>query len=195
MPEMDGLEATARIRAREKESGQHVPIVALTAHALKGDRDACLAAGMDDYLSKPVRAAELLDVISRLSSGAKEAPLVSTTLVPSRPSFNPEEILERVEGDREFLRELVDIFLAETPKTFAEIERCATEGDAGGLERAAHLMRGSVSHFGANAAVESARALEQMGRSGLTQEASARVAELGRALESLYQDLKGMLET
>jgi len=194
MPEMDGLEATARIRAREKESGRHVPIVALTAHALKGDRDACMAAGMDDYLSKPVRATELLDALSRLSSAAKDAPLVSATLLPSRPSFDPEEILGRVEGDRTFLRELVDIFVAEAPRTFAEIERCATEGDAGGMVRAAHLMRGSVSNFGANAAVEPARALEQMGRSGLTQEASARVSELGRALESLYADLKGMLE-
>jgi CheY-like chemotaxis protein len=195
MPEMDGFEASASIRAGEKETGQHVPIVALTAHALKGDREACLASGMDDYLSKPVRASELLDVISRLSGDAKEAPLVSGQPSTSRPSFAPAEILDRVGGDRELLRELVDLFVAQAPRSLAEIRRCVEAGDARGLERAAHLVRGSAATFGAGAVSETAFTLEKLGRSGVLEGASFRVSDLGREMEVLLRDLKGEVAT
>ena len=191
MPEMDGFEASARIREGEKETGRHVPIVALTAHALKGDREVCLASGMDDYISKPVRASELLDVISRVTGNAKEAPLVSAPPVSDRPSFSPAEALDRVGGDREFLRELVDLFVAEAPRALAEIRRSVDAGDAGALERAAHLVRGSASTFGAAVVSETALALENQGRSGILEGASFRVADLGREMEILLRDLKG----
>ncbi len=191
MPGMDGLEASARIRAEEKETGRHVPIVALTAHALKGDREACLASGMDDYLSKPVRAGELLDVISRVSGDAKEAPLVSTPPVAFRPSFAIAEALDRVGGDRALLRELVDLFAAEAPRALTEIRRSVDAGDAGALERAAHLVRGSASTFGAAVVSETALTLENQGRSGILEGASFRVADLGREMEVLLRDLKG----
>ncbi|MHB8799577.1 MAG: hybrid sensor histidine kinase/response regulator [Thermoanaerobaculia bacterium] len=190
MPEMDGFEASASIRAGEKETGQHVPIVALTAHALKGDREACLASGMDDYLSKPVRAAELLDVISRLSGNAKDAPRVAAPPAPLRPSFSPAEVLERVGGDRELFGELVDLFVEQAPGVLAEIRRSAEAGDAPGLERAAHLIRGSASTFGAIGVSEAALALEKLGRSGVIDGASLHVSDLGREMDVLLNDLK-----
>jgi CheY-like chemotaxis protein/HPt (histidine-containing phosphotransfer) domain-containing protein len=193
MPEMDGFEATARIRAAEKDTGHHVPIVALTAHALKGDREACLAAGMDDYLSKPVRAVELLEVIDRLSGNAKEAPLVSTPPVLPGLPFDPTEVLRRMEGDRDLLRELVELFAAQAPRSIAEIHRCLEARDAGGLERAAHLIRGSALNFGMSPAAEAAFMLERLGRSGVLNGAATSLSELERGLERLLDDLRGML--
>ncbi len=200
MPEMGGFEATAAIRAAEKETGRHVPIVALTAHALKGDREACLAAGMDDYLAKPVRAPALLDALSRVSAQSREAPLLTeppavAPVAPSRPSFDPEEVLSRVEGDRDLLREIVDLFVEETPGMLAEIRRCAGEGDAGGLERVAHRLRGTLLNFGARPAAEAALALEQMGRSGDLAGAPSRLSELDLELRGLSVGLKAMVGT
>jgi CheY-like chemotaxis protein/two-component sensor histidine kinase len=194
MPEMDGFEATAAIRARERDTGVHVPIVALTAHALKGDREACLAAGMDEYLTKPIRTPELFEVITRLSGDAKVvlAPSLPPVPAPHR-AFAPEVILARVGGDRVLLRELVDLFLAQASGTLAELGRALDEGDAGGLERAAHLLRGSASNFGPGAVPQSAFVLEQMGRSGVLDGASPRLAELALQLGDLYRDLKAMV--
>jgi len=194
MPEMDGFEATAAIRAREKDTGAHVPIVALTAHALKGDREACLAAGMDEYLTKPIRTPELLEVITRLSSDAKVVLPPSVSPGPAlRRLFEPEVILARIGGDRALLEELVDLFLAEASEALAELGRALDEGDAGKLARAAHLLRGSASNFGPGAVPESALVLEQMGRSGVLDGASPRLAVLTRDLEDLFRSLKAMV--
>jgi signal transduction histidine kinase/DNA-binding response OmpR family regulator/HPt (histidine-containing phosphotransfer) domain-containing protein/HAMP domain-containing protein len=194
MPEMDGFEATAAIRAREKDMGGHVPIVALTAHALKGDREACLAAGMDEYLTKPIRTSELFEVITRLSGDAKVHLPPSIPPGPAlRQAFEPEVILARIGGDRVLLHELVDLFLAQASGTLAELRRALDEGDAGKLEQAAHLLRGSASNFGPGAVPQSALALEQMGRSGVLDGAPTRLAELTRDLEDLSRNLKSMI--
>ena len=123
MPEMDGFAATQAIRAKEKAKGGHVPIIALTAHAMKGDRERCLAAGMDAYVSKPIRAAELFEAIGRLLSadvkGAKERP---------DPEGRPGAVLDLdtalgvVDGDRDLLREMAQWFLNQCPKLLGEIE-------------------------------------------------------------------------
>ena len=150
MPEMDGFEATAAIRAFEKETGGHLPIAAVTARALKGDREACLAAGMDDYLAKPIRMAELLDVIDRLAGGAAEAPAASHPVRPlADPSFDPDDVLARVEGNRDLLAELVDIFRAEYPRLLANLRHSVETGDARGVQEAAHAIKGTVGNFGA----------------------------------------------
>jgi signal transduction histidine kinase/CheY-like chemotaxis protein/HPt (histidine-containing phosphotransfer) domain-containing protein len=194
MPEMDGFETTAAIRAAEKDTGAHVPIVALTAHALKGDREACLAAGMDEYLTKPIRTPELFEAIARLSGDARAVPPPALLPGPDpRRPFAPEVILGRVGGDRVLLRELVDLFLEQASGTVAEMALALDEGDAGRLERAAHLLRGSASNFGPGAVPRSALVLEQMGRSGVLDGASPRLAELSRDLEDLSRDLRAMV--
>jgi two-component system, sensor histidine kinase and response regulator len=186
MPEMGGMEATGIIRAAEVGTGNHLPIVALTAHAMKGDREACLSAGMDAYLAKPVRPHELLAVLDQLMGFATGVP---EPAAPKEPAFDAADVLARVEGDRSLLAELVAIFLEESPIRLAEIRRCLVSGDAKGLERAAHTLRGSVGSLGARAAAHAALALEIKGRDGALAGAEVEVAELEREMSRLEGDL------
>jgi CheY-like chemotaxis protein len=186
MPDLGGMEAAGLIRANEMGTGKHLPIVALTAHAMKGDREACFAAGMDSYLAKPVRPAELLALVDQLmgfsSSETEQAPV-------SEPAFDPTDVLARVEGDRTLLAELISIFLAESPTRLAEIRRCLKSGDAKALEHAAHTLRGSVGSLGARAAARAALALEIKGRDGDLAGAEVELAELEREMGRLESDL------
>jgi CheY-like chemotaxis protein len=183
---MDGFEATRRIRQGEQEAGRRTPIIALTAHAMKGDREACLAAGMDGYLAKPIRTAELLGLLVQFAGiGLPSA----SDAAPAEPAFDQSELLARVEGDRDLLAELVEIFLTEGPQRLAEIRRCLNAGDAGGLERAAHTLRGSVLSFGGQMAARAAHALEIRGREGALRGAEGCIDDLARELDRLQRAL------
>jgi PAS domain S-box-containing protein len=181
MPEMGGFEATAAIRAREQGTGRHLPIIAMTAHAMKGDRERCLAAGMDDYLTKPVRAKDLFHVIDRFGAGGSGAAAAGEP--------DPEQVLdaaaalERVAGDLELLKELIDLFHENCPKLLAEIRAAAARKDGPALQRSAHALKGSVGTFGARAAFETARQLEALGQQG----------DLGRA-EEMYTRMEREIE-
>ena len=195
LPEMDGFEATAAIRVFEKGTGRHLPIAAVTARALKGDREACLAAGMDGYLPKPIRVAQLREVIDRLIGGKTEAPVATAPVRPlADPSFDPEDVLALVEGDRGLLAELVDIFRAEYPRLLANLRHSVEKGDARGVQEAAHAIKGTVGNFGAPAASEAARALEVMGREGALTGAGAGVARLEHAVDELDRNLVRMTD-
>jgi CheY-like chemotaxis protein len=189
MPEMDGFQATAAIRAEELGTGRHLPIVALTARALKGDREACLAAGMDEYLSKPVHAAALLSVLQGLGGGPGPGLAPSTCLAPA---FDPQDALARVEGDRELLAELVDIYRVETPRMLADLRRCLEAGDVGGVESAAHALRGCVGILGGRAAAEAALAVERMATEAVRSGGGGQLAELERELDRLGTGLAGL---
>ncbi len=117
MPEMDGLEATALIREKEKTTGEHIPIIALTAHAMKGDREVCLEAGMDGYVSKPLKADELLSVMRELIADRMETgPIAAQPDVEKGDVFNREQALASVDGDMDLFREIVGLFSEEYPK-------------------------------------------------------------------------------
>jgi CheY-like chemotaxis protein len=193
MPEMDGLQATAAIRKAEQATGTHVPIVALTAHAMKGDREACLAAGTDEYLSKPVNATELFALIETLTgiTGSTKPAHPDVAPVPE-PAFDMGSVLARVEGDRSLLRELAQIFRTEVPGVLAEIRLCVATGNSAGLERAAHGFRGACGSFGAGGAVRAAHVLELMGRRASFEDVDARVADLVRETDSLQLALVGV---
>jgi two-component system sensor histidine kinase/response regulator len=193
MPEMDGLRATAAIREAEKVTGVHIPIMALTAHAMKGDREACLAAGTDEYLSKPVNATELFALIETLTGTTASAePARSDDAPLPGPAFDMGSVLARVEGDRSLLSELAQIFRMEVPGVIAEIRRCVATGNSAGLERAAHGFRGACGNFGAGGAVRAAYVLELMGRRASFDDVDARVADLVRETDSLQLALVGV---
>lgn len=173
MPELDGFGATAAIREREQVTGGHVPIIALTAYAMKGDRERCLAAGMDTYVSKPLRVKELFDAIARLiPEGATALPTRNDILAapadsgPSEPAFDLAWALARAEGDRKLLGKVIELFLSQTYKLLPEIRSAGERGDGPALERLAHKLKGSMGSFGAGRASAAALRLEVMGRQG-----------------------------
>jgi PAS domain S-box-containing protein len=189
MPEMDGLAATAAIRAWEKAAGTHTPILAMTAHAMKGDRERCLAAGMDGYTSKPIRIGDLEPAIAQLVNPSKpaEGPLPEATREDD--VIDRVALLAGVDGNRRLLRELVRLFLADCPQRLAEIKEAVRRGDSGALRIEAHTLKGSVGNFAAKHAFAAAQRLEIMGRDGdLAEAGDARMAlelELARLTEGL----------
>ncbi|HSY58057.1 MAG TPA: response regulator [Terriglobales bacterium] len=194
MPEMDGLEATAAIREREKMAGGHMPIIALTAHAMKGDREKCLAAGADDYLTKPIRTAELFEAVDRLQNAKITAPF---TIIPAPATtaasvFDIEVALRQVEGDRDLLDEIVRIFADECPKTMIEIRNAIRAADLPFLERAAHTLKGSAANLGAIDVMESATKLEEYARIADLSGARIQFQSLGGALEKLLLELEAV---
>ena len=160
MPEMNGFEATASILEWEKNTATgHVPIIAMTAHAMTGDRERCLEAGMDEYLSKPLHADELrakLDTIAGASDTGKD----------SEPVFDVEEALRNVEGDRELLLQLCAVFAEDFPRSMEAVRGAVERRDSTCLQRAAHAMKSTLLVIGARRPASVAFQLETMGRCG-----------------------------
>jgi len=166
MPEMDGLAATAAIRAREQVNGGHIPIVGMTAHALKGDREACLAAGMDEYVAKPIHASQLFAAIEAVipPSAAQSPPAASA--LPQGGGVDWSEALLAVRENRALLATIVEAALEEIPRLMTSIERAVSSQNVTDLRLAAHTLKSSLRYFGASAAVQQARRLEQIGQQG-----------------------------
>jgi CheY-like chemotaxis protein/HPt (histidine-containing phosphotransfer) domain-containing protein len=217
MPIMDGLQATAYIRAREialnaepnpeNSAPFHIPIVAMTAHAMKGDRERYLAGGMDDYISKPIHPPDLekviQSVITRLSAPAP-APVLSpadaAAAVSSAANLEEvsvtkteeSEILAHFEGDAELVRELAEIFLRECPRLLGDLRAAIQSGDAPALQRAAHSLKGSVGNFSTSDAHSSAHQLEMLGKLGSTEGAAQVLAVLEAQLQRFNQILSNL---
>ena len=143
MPVLDGIEATQRIRAAEQGSGRRIPIVAMTARAMKGDRERCLAAGMDDYISKPVRKTELYQALRRLSRPSPESP-VERDGEATAPVIDWDVALDTVDHDRDLLRDLVGTTSQELPALLSRLEEALTQQDAKTTERIAHTIKGEA---------------------------------------------------
>jgi PAS domain S-box-containing protein len=188
MPEMDGLEATRAIRTVEAGTGKHVPIVAMTAHAMKGDRETCLSAGMDGYLSKPIRIDELKQAIFEVEKKR------DTGQSPERNSFQAigelELLLDSVMGDRTLLVEMAELWLADSEKQERQIREGLDSGDAMMVQRAAHALKGSVGTFQACAAQEAAKQLEMSAKSADLVKARKAFAKLSTQIDLLRQDLR-----
>jgi CheY-like chemotaxis protein/HPt (histidine-containing phosphotransfer) domain-containing protein len=185
MPDMDGFQAAAIIREKEKISGKHIPIIAMTAYAMKGDRERCLAAGMDGYVPKPIRHQDLLQTIQTLVT---DAPNIPTPAPPEKP---PAEVLDEalfwshVDSDPQLLRDLVDMSLEECPRLVDEIRVALNTKDAKGVQRGAHSLKGCTSNLAAKMASEAALKLERLAQVGDLLGAESVLQELECQLEQL----------
>jgi two-component system sensor histidine kinase/response regulator len=168
MPEMDGLTAIRTIRAHEQEISGHIPIVALTAHAMKGDREKCLEAGADDYLTKPVNTTALFAALDRTRKMKRETERTEgpglTPDVGSEPVMEVALALQRMDGDRELLEEIARLFADEWPKNAAEIEAALNAEDVTLLEGLAHGLKGASANVGAKRLSTAAFDLEKLAR-------------------------------
>ena len=161
MPEMDGLQATAAIRCQEKDTGAHVPIIAMTAYAMKGDRERCLEAGMDDYVSKPIRPEPLYAAVEEFTPAAHASE--SRRAEEIQPAAIDLPILQRYNGRKDAIAKLAQLFCRESAELLTEIRNAITSSDAPKLRRAVHTLKGSLIWFGAKPAVDAALRLEMMG--------------------------------
>ena len=184
MPEMDGLETSRKIRALEKTKNRHTPIIAMTAHARKEDQEKCLAAGMDDYVSKPVNPRELKAAIARRTAATMTLPPIEPpTPAPAHADvLNFSQALELVEGDRELLCEVARIFVNQYPRALAETRRALAREDYQTLTSAAHNLVSSVGQLGGQRAGAAARKLELISSDGDRSQVPAALAELEREL-------------
>ena len=189
MPEMSGFEATAVIREREKKTGKHQLIIALTAHAMKGDRERCLEAGMDNYLAKPIQSNELFAALYGSPGGRK----ISATQKTPKVVFDPGVAFIRTGHDLELLTELIEIFLADCPWRMAELREAIALSDAQSLERAAHKLKGAAAVFDARSVVEAAEQLESLGRQNNISAAREILSHLDRQIAMLTRALQESL--
>jgi len=194
MQEMDGMEATAAIRAREKSSGKHIPIIAMTAHAMRGDKEMYLAGGMDGYVSKPIHPPSLFAEIERCLAGTKES--TAMTIHPREPfeRLDRASLMERVEGDQELLVELVNLFLEDAPRLLAAMRAALQRGDMQVLERSAHSMKGAAGNLSAHATVAAAALLEKNAKSGDTESSKVSLAALEEAVRRLQPGLADLCQ-
>jgi two-component system sensor histidine kinase/response regulator len=193
MPEMDGLETTAAIRAQEQSQGTHLPVVAMTAHAMHGDRERCLAAGMDAYLSKPLQSQELFETIDRLLQSVTTAESKAVAVAPDYVVFDQAELLARIDGDVELMQELIAIFLEDYPKRLTQLREALDCSDDETLAQAAHTLKGVVSNLCAPEAFATSLCLEETARSGDRQQASKAYATLEQTMARLQTVLVSVI--
>jgi PAS domain S-box-containing protein len=201
MPEMDGLTATKKIRDAERQGRPHTPIIALTAHAMKGDRERCLEGGMDGYVSKPILREELQEAISQvIKSRSHSGRIVTNEAKREKASsenslgWDARLLLKRLGGDENLLSEVLVIFLGETPKKIEELGQAILRRDLEIIERIAHTLKGEVGYLGIPGASEKARGLEAMGRTNDLEHAPELFAAFESEMASILDLMRGQKE-
>jgi CheY-like chemotaxis protein len=180
MPKMDGFEATAVIRAWESGKGKRLPIIAVTAHAMEGDRQRCLDAGMDDYVSKPIDPEELEAAIGRWTGDISD--------------FEPSRALDLAEGDESVLESIVAMFLEQTPERLQAIHRALDAGDAPDVERKAHTLEGAAVRLAMPRLRDIAHRIAVLSSKGELDEAAALMAKLDEAVGTGTSAVRGAME-
>jgi CheY-like chemotaxis protein len=192
MPVMDGFEALAVLRTRERQNSGHQIVIALTAHAMKGDRERCLAAGFDGYLSKPIRADALREVLLDQDL-ARPAPPAASHDGPDcgQGTFDRKTALENLGDDEKLLEELLGLFLDDCPRLVGEIRAAIVTANAPALKRLGHTAAGAASNFAAPALQAAARRLEAMGKSENLAGAEDACATLEQAVDRFRAAISG----
>jgi CheY-like chemotaxis protein/HPt (histidine-containing phosphotransfer) domain-containing protein len=187
MPEMSGVEVTTVVREKEKEknAGEHIPIIATTASAMKEDRERCLAAGMDAYISKPIEREVLFEAIEKLTGCAKESKFGGAEPRPYDPVFDVGAVLDSLDGDLELLLEVKGIFQEQAPKHMEKIRSAIANQDPNILVRASHALKGSAENLFAHGVVQSASKMEEIGRAGSVAGSKEILVTLEEELEKL----------
>jgi PAS domain S-box-containing protein len=191
MPVMGGLEATQAIRDRESVTGRRLPIVALTAHAMQGDRERCLAAGMDGYLSKPIDVDQLIETVEHWGAGAPLAPAQARKLSAATAIFDEQIALAHTNGDRRLLKEMIALFREDYPSYVKRIAAAIKRRNGESLRLAAHGLKGALATLGSERGRELAAELEQIGRSRRFAEGSGTFVRLREHLQLLEDTLAG----
>jgi PAS domain S-box-containing protein len=194
MPELDGLEATAAIRDREKASRGHLPIIAMTANAMRGDRERYLDGGMDGYISKPINSLGLFAEIERCLAEVKRSTAMAKIPSQHGEHLDRASLLERVEGDQELLAEMIQLFLADAPQLLDAMRKALLQGDMILLERSAHSMKGAAGNMSAEVTVSAALHLEQSAKKGDAESCKANLAALEGAVERLLPVLADLCQ-
>jgi signal transduction histidine kinase/DNA-binding response OmpR family regulator len=202
MPEMDGVTATGEIRKQEQATGKHIPIVAMTAHAMKGDKEKCLEAGMDDYVSKPIRRKDLAEVIARIverfltpaaeNGESADAPAAYAN-EGSRMILDEAALLEECDNDKSMLIRMVEIFDRDARDRLPRLREVVRSGDAEAVKQEAHALKGGIGAFYARAAYDTAYVLEKMGADGNLSNAQTTLQTLESQLQSLRQKLDELI--
>ena len=196
MPELDGLEATREIRRRWPDGPRRPYIIAMTANAMTGDRERCLEAGMDDYISKPVKANRLKTALEQCcelraavaavatypAMNGIDRPLPPDAAVLNRDSLEALKSLQS-EGDDGFLKEMIELFLTDTPARFADMDAAAASGAQPDFVRAVHSIKGASANFGADDLHKMCAEVEQMGREG-------QIAQTGPKVQALHEEFE-----
>jgi len=195
MPAMDGFEATAIIREREKESGAHIPIIAMTAHAMKGDRERCMEAGMDGYIAKPIRAKDLYETVETMTEGVCESRSKEDEITEAKEIIDRDQLLKQIGGNAENLKEIVELFVVESAKLMTRIRDAITNEDPSDLQRAAHTLKGSIRLFGAERTAAAALRLEIMGRNNNLADADEAWLKLTKEVERLIPRLRDLAKS
>jgi CheY-like chemotaxis protein len=189
MPEMDGIEATRAIREREAGTDQHIAIVAMTAHALKGDKEKCLAAGMDAYVSKPIRQRELQAAIAGLC-------IQTTPPADQQRASTDEDVIQwdtafaAVDHDRQLLNGVVSEAVGEIPDLLRQLHEAAASRDAKVVQRAAHTIRGCLRIFDVHRVDRLAGEIEQLGKDASWQTVPTLVQALDRELQQVLREMR-----
>lgn len=195
MPTMDGYQATRVIRESEEENDNHIPIIAMTAHAMEGDRERCLSAGMDDYISKPIDARNLIRLVERrvrkaAKLRARPPQEAEPTSAAESSPIDYKAALGRLGGDESLFRELVKLFGEDAPKLLDDIDAGVAKREEQQVARAAHSLKGLASNFGAQAAIESALEVERSGQKGAWNGIHLQVNRLRGAIARLLEALQ-----
>jgi len=199
MPEMNGFEATQTIRKREGD-GKPTPIIAMTAHAMKGDRERCLQAGMDDYVSKPIEAQELFVAIEKWTKSSDEEDTIAAQDEFGKERqfrdivFDYETAVSRFGGDEEFFKRMLGEFLDYVPKQLKTLDEAMKRGDAEVLGREAHSLKSLAGQMGANRVGNVSLRLELLAGAGDLQSAAENIAKLRTELQHLEQQINNSLE-
>jgi CheY-like chemotaxis protein len=192
MPEMDGYETTTAIRQRERTSGGHLPIWAMTAHAMKGDCEHCLAVGMDGYIAKPIQPRELFLALEAIAN-CKAKPELSTTGPEPPEGLDECSALAHCGGDPLLLREVTQLFLDTAPAMLEQLASAAAAGDSRLVERHAHSFKSSLGHLGARQPMRLAADLESSARQLDAGGLALRVEQLATAIDCLVPALRERL--